>query len=232
MGWNYTYSPAGSSWTLTVYDRPGSDAINIVEKATPTGQRLGFAMNGAVVLGPTLATGSSGQIVLYKNAGDNSVVNTTPVSMTTLARTTSQSGTTVGLNWRYTYDYASNLGTLSVQDRPGLSPTFPSGLLPLLAVSADLRRAATTDAQRGTKVWDIASGRALASLPESRVVAALSPDGQSLAALDRTGRSITVWEVGTSRAGPTGTTQGSRALQFSNAAARWTSDGKAVILGG
>jgi hypothetical protein len=124
MGWNYSYSPAGNAWNLTVYDRPGSDQISIVQKATPTGQRLGFAMNGAVILGPTLATGSSGQIVVYKNAGDNTIQNTTSASMTTPARTTSQTGTTVGLNWRYTYDYSTNIGTLSVQDRPGLSPTF------------------------------------------------------------------------------------------------------------
>lgn len=133
VAWSYTYNAAGKSWNLRLVDRQGSAPVTL----SLSNNVLYFQSNdisSGRQAGPTVAatTGFTGSITLLKNpaaaavtvggvtyqpnadANDKSIVNNTGIAMTTTSRT--QTGTTMGLDWRFVQGDLAGDGTLYVQD--------------------------------------------------------------------------------------------------------------------
>lgn len=123
MAWSYHYSATSNSWNLVIIDRPGSASVRITKVAS----NLRFTTaSGAVFDGPVLPSGSNvgGHITVVKDATDKPITNGTGYSMTTESRTDVQTGTTLGLDWRYVRDQSTSNGTLYIQDKVGLAATY------------------------------------------------------------------------------------------------------------
>ena len=107
--WSYSYTASTKKWSLTVVDRAGSDP----ETMKVVGGKVQFtSAKGGTFTGPTIATGTgvTGSITLLKDTGDKAVNNSTGYSMTTSARTTTTTGTALGLSWRFVQDNSSSAG--------------------------------------------------------------------------------------------------------------------------
>ena len=133
VAWKYTYNASGKSWNLSLFDRPGSAPVTL----SLSNNIVYFQSNdisSSRQAGPTVAStaGFTGSITLLKNpaaaavtigtetykantdANDKSIVNNTGITMTTTTRT--QTGTTMGLQWRFVQTDLAGDGTMYVQD--------------------------------------------------------------------------------------------------------------------
>ena len=133
VAWSYTYNASGKSWNLTLFDRQGSAPVTL----SLSNNVLYFQSNDISAsrqAGPTVAatTGFTGSITLLKNpdaaavtingetykantdANDKAIVNNTGIAMTTTSQT--QTGTTMGLQWRFQQTDLAGDGTLYIQD--------------------------------------------------------------------------------------------------------------------